>query len=563
MAYVVGFRLAEMKDQDLKKIFPDYDSLDDYPTKVILSWHWSNRLPLPWDLCYSFSKNSADFPKTNITRKAPALLKQLFRKKFSEQFPKGIPPSSEYDQFQLNYKPASQSLLRYVGYSGNSGLIEPLKIPLPRLDALPFETIRRIWTNCIEELKPVSNKIGLTDDKITREVYSALPDTLKSEIPHPDLESWHNLLSTKQLVDGSIILQVSDIANQIGIEKRDILTTTQSKTVTSAVRDFGWVLVPDQMTSGTSYRWNDAVAIVPTGDKKQTVSNKFQSAVLIFEIAHGIAASDEEVSDVEENYLHRFVSEQFSLNDLERECLKGVQKVLEAQPPSLSRIGKRLSKHLNTEQKLVLANFLGEIVLLDDKFVKEEQKALKTVFKSLEIDPTVSDELIKKLLVGHTPEEPITVVKPGRAGKGEPIPQPVKPEFIIDKEKLRQTMEDTRAVQGILASVFQQEQEEIVIEMEPEVKVPVPPVKPDPEQMDINLPFPPETVPALDAKYLLMLHDIMKSNELSQDDFNGLARKHNVMPRAAFDDINSWADEELGDFLLEESESRIVINYKK
>ena len=60
-----------------------------------------------------------------------------------------------------------------------------------------------------------------------------------------------------------------------------------------------------------------------------------------------------------------------------------------------------------------------------------------------------------------------------------------------------------------------------------------------------------------------MLYDIMKSNEMSQDDFTNLARKHNLMPRAAFDDINSWADEELGDFLLEESESRILINYKK
>jgi hypothetical protein len=55
----------------------------------------------------------------------------------------------------------------------------------------------------------------------------------------------------------------------------------------------------------------------------------------------------------------------------------------------------------------------------------------------------------------------------------------------------------------------------------------------------------------------------MKSEQLSQDTFTDLARKHNLMPRAAFDDINAWADEELGDFLLEEIESRIVINYKK
>jgi len=40
-----------------------------------------------------------------------------------------------------------------------------------------------------------------------------------------------------------------------------------------------------------------------------------------------------------------------------------------------------------------------------------------------------------------------------------------------------------------------------------------------------------------------------------------LVRKHNLMPQAAFDDINSWADEELGDFLLEDHEDRIIINF--
>jgi hypothetical protein len=202
-------------------------------------------------------------------------------------------------------------------------------------------------------------------------------------------------------------------------------------------------------------------------------------------------------------------------------------------------------------------------VLLDNKFLKSEQKALKSVFKTLELDPALSDELIKKYLVGHIPEEPVTVQKSGKARKGEAIPPPaIKPEFSIDKEKLKRTMEDTLAVQKILASVFEQEQEEIAIEIEPEVKIPLPLVKTNVNQTDTDLPFPPETIPSLDVKYLSMLHDIMKSDGFSQGDFTSLARKHNLMPRAAFDDINSWADEELGDFLLEESESRIVINYR-
>jgi uncharacterized tellurite resistance protein B-like protein len=563
-AYVVGSRLADIKNTDIRKFFPEFDNLDEYPTKIVLSWHWSNNLPVPWDLCYSLSKNSAGFQRTNITRKAPELLKQLFRKKFLDQFPEGIPFSSEYDQFQLNYRPASPSLLHYVGYSGKSGLIEPLVVPIPSLNSPHYEKLKKIWDNCIEELKPAMNRLNKSDGTITRDVYSVLPDTLKSEISHPEQDLWRNFLSAKQQSDGSIVLPISDIAHQIGIDKRDVLTTSQCKTVTSTVRDFGWFLVPDQTISGSSYKWNDTVAIIPLGDKEKPVSENFQSTALIFEIAYGIAASDENLSDTEKNYLHKFVSEKFSLNIFEIECLKGLQKVLQTQPPALSKIGKRLSKYLNPEQKLALANFLGNIVLLDNKFTKEEQKSLRTVFKALEIDPAVSDELIKKLLVGHIPEEPITVLKAGKSRKGETIPpQAITPEFSINKEKLKQTLEDTRAVQNILASVFEQEEEEIVIDLEPEVKIPKSPVNAETRPDEFDLPFPPETIPSLDSKYLSMLHEIMKSNEVSQDDFTSLARKYNLMPRAAFDDINDWASEKLGDFLLEESESCIVINYKR
>jgi uncharacterized tellurite resistance protein B-like protein len=564
-AYVIGSRLSGMTESAVRKVFPAFDNLDEFSAKVVLSWHWSNNLPVPWDLCYSLSANSAGFPRTNITRKAPGLLKLLFRKKFADQFPEGIPFTSEYDQFQLNYRPASPSLLQYVGYSGRQGLIESLVLPIPALNSPSFKMLVTIWTECIEEIKPACNKLLRSEGKITQEVYSILPETLKGEISHPDRELWQNFISPRQKpANGSVIVQVSDIALLAGIEKRASLTSTQSKTITSLVKDFGWILVPDQTLSGTSYKWDDTVSIIPRNDKGLTVSEKFQSAALIFEIAYGIAASDENVSELEENYLYNFISEQFSLNAIENECLKGLLKVLENQPPSLSKIGKRLSKHLIPEQKIALADFLGEIVLLDNKFVKSEQKALKTVFKALEMEPTVSDELIKKFLVGHVPDEPVTVQKPGKARKGEAIPpHEIKPEFSIDKEKLKRTMEDTQAVQKILASVFLQEHEEITLEIEPEVTIPVTPEKAKMGLAEIDLPFPPETIPSLDVKYLSMLYDIMKSEELSQDDFTGLARKHNLMPRAAFDDINSWADEELGDFLLEESESRIVINYKK
>lgn len=561
-AYVIGSRITGVNETVIKKYFPKFDNLSEVTTKVVLSWHWSNNKSIPWDLCYSISKNSSAFPRTNLTHKTPELLKPLFKRKFLEHFPEGIPYSSHYDQFQMNYRPASPSLLQHIGYPRGIDRIEPLMLALPVQTTLHYETLIKIWNDCIDELKPVVSRLSRSNGEMTREIFSILPESLKREIVHPDQKSWEALISTTQKSGGEILLPISDIAHVLGIEKRDALTASQSKIITTTVNDLGYYIVPDQTISGASYKWNDSVVVIHRDNQDAVPSKNFQFAALIYEIGYGISASDNDVSMEEMAYLNKFISEKFSLNSFEIQCLSGLKIVLEHQAPSLSRIGKRLSKHLSPEQKLVFARFVGEMVTLDNKVMKGEVKALKTIFKSLEIDPVISTELIDTIIIGHPPEDPVTVLKSDAARKGEVIPpREIAPEFTLDKEKLKQTLSDTRDVQDLLSSVFEQE-DEPENDIEPEIITPKPPTNEITESQQTNLPFPPETIPALDPKYFMILHELINSKEVSQEEFTILAKKYNLMPRAAFDDINSWADEELGDFLLEECETGIIINYR-
>src|SRR5690606_10609779 len=49
-----------------------------------------------------------------------------------------------------------------------------------------------------------------------------------------------------------------------------------------------------------------------------------------------------------------------------------------------------------------------------------------------------------------------------------------------------------------------------------------------------------------------LLVDLMTSKEWTPNDFEDCARKHGSSGAAAFDEINAWADEILGDFVIEE-----------
>jgi uncharacterized tellurite resistance protein B-like protein len=564
IAFNVASKIQEMDDSKIQKFFPALDELDITSTMTVLAWYTANAKKIPWELAYSIARIQKTV-KSNIPKKYPDTFKQLFEKKFFIYFPEGLSPVPATYQYTLDYRHASPSLNRYSRFSDGSKLIKPVVLNIPDISIEPFKSVLSFWTESIDEFKPASNRLNNTNGKITREVYSVLPDALKDRIKHPDLESWQRLVSSKVPIKDTIIIHISELAALLGMGQRQNLTALQSSIITSTAHDVGFVLVPDHTISGSPYKWNDSIAIIPTSDKTIQISENFQRIALIFEMAYAVAASDERVSEDEENFLKKFISGRSSLNSFEIECLKALQKVLEIEPPALSKIGKRLSKRLDQDQKAKIANFLIDIVLLDGKFTKDEQKSLKSVFKALEIDPLISDELFKKALVGYATEEPTTVVKAKKSRKGEAIPRPVAPPaFKIDEEKLRRRIIETQEVHEILGTVFEQEHdEETRIERESAAKVPETVCENVVLANNLNLPFPTDSLVSLNVKYLTILNDLMMSKEMSKDNFTILVRKHNLMPQAVFDDINTWADDVFEDYLLEDHEDRIIINFRK
>jgi hypothetical protein len=63
---------------------------------------------------------------------------------------------------------------------------------------------------------------------------------------------------------------------------------------------------------------------------------------------------------------------------------------------------------------------------------------------------------------------------------------------------------------------------------------------------------------SLDAKYHAVLVELLGNTEWSKSDFEILARQHGLMPSGMLDAINSWADENLEDFLIEEGDPYII-----
>lgn len=138
------------------------------------------------------------------------------------------------------------------------------------------------------------------------------------------------------------------------------------------------------------------------------------------------------------------------------------------------------------------------------------------------------------------------------------------PGFNVNEEKLKQRKIETQEVQEILGKVLDQDfDNEIKKETRDEIAVTNSVHNENESLKTPAIPFPSDTLKSLNVKYFAILDDLLKSKELRRDEFNSLVRRHNLMPQAVIDDINTWADDELGDNLLEESEDRIIINFRK
>jgi hypothetical protein len=68
----------------------------------------------------------------------------------------------------------------------------------------------------------------------------------------------------------------------------------------------------------------------------------------------------------------------------------------------------------------------------------------------------------------------------------------------------------------------------------------------------------PEWMKSLDAKYQGILLILVARASWSKTDFDAVVKESHLMPLNAFDAINEWSDEHLGDFLLEGDDPIVV-----
>lgn len=506
--------------------------------------------PLPTQFALQLARQDERTKRSVVLDRAYEEFSKLFTIRYKEKFKQKMCPKLGEQKLEIGYHPASPSLLSGSLYSGIVPAAHWPSVVGWRRQFLP---VTKLYNECIEELKTYARK-AKTDSKDISGAFEALPQELRDETDHPQQNKWDNLLEEFAPEDGVCILPVSKIAELREIEYRPKLTLSQSKSIASLVESLGASLEPNAAYTQKAYQWDENIAVVrlpdqPTLPKGQNYALVGMLMPLAIEVSLASGALEEE----EQRVIVDFFQERFMLsrNDcLRMEALIGC---LLRNAISLGNLKRGISQRFNEKQRQAIGKFLVMIAGAADGVCQEEVKALEKTFKPLTLDKNLVNQYIEELGFESPEERPRLAVKGQEDIGGEPIPPKA---VVLDIDKIRQIRADSIEATEILLHAMEQTNIQVDSAEDESTETPL-----NKSAVDQGVGIDRLIFERLPEHVKPFFKEITTRDKWLNSEVKELADRHSVTISAAFEEINSWADEHLGDFLIEEGEP-VTINFE-
>lgn len=518
--------------------------MGDDELAIVLASHFQSMKSLPPELAYELASRDVNSRRSVVVSRVNREFRELFEKRYSENFSGGISLARSKRTTRLQYRPASPTLLY--------GWREPFSIEVPDVLGLTsqFKALPAIWNACIDDLTGYSrarSKAGSSSENL--KAYLAMPEDLRTGVVHPLSKSWNEVLAAARSGKDCSLIDVGHAAQLLNIPQREKLTPRQSQDIAQAIESLGFAVEPDARYDA-AYAWDQELAVFkPTGPKVLSPSPNYLGASVLMKLCVLVAGADGHVAPEELDVSRRFVEQKLTIDPEDHRRLEALEQILIADPTRISGSLARIARPVPKEQRELICEVLVYVAAADSVVTKDEIRTLERIYKAFGL-PT---EKLEAHLKSIDPEfGVVTIQQGGSQVSGEPIPRPGQ-SFHIDMSRVDRIAQETSEVIGILSKVMAESEEP---ENEPStskgkaVASPVVMAKPPGET--------PEWLNSLDPKYQPVLLHLIERESWPRPDFDTLAKKFQLMPLDAFDAINGWADESLGDFLLEGDETILV-----
>lgn len=480
------------------------------PLLEALSTCWSDRT---WPARYVLERLKHEASDTIVHKRTWPQFEELFLLRFGELHPDGLRPR----------KNARTEHVRYH-WAANTGTVHREFASLgPASYGAGWKKALGLWSDVTAELKPYALAAGRKSLGESA-LYRHLPEELKSG-EHPEQKSWqawfedHADDQERCLTTWGALAELSPSLDP----KDGRFTPKRCLEAANLCDSIGLAMEPDPRAGRrTSRLLADRVLLYRPASGQAEPPGEYHDALsLMVEICVGVAEADGEVGEDEIERILDHIDRENSLGDAERERLLASVAYFHATGGGLARATRARLGKLPEAVRDSLARLTVLVALADDVVTAAEEKALRRVHRAL----------------GFPRSELDAVLHPQGTTGDAPAAADAEAPVAIDWDRVRAITADTREVQSLLHRALASAEEEQ-------------PPAPEPARVE------PAADPALDElderlRALVAWARGRASDVLPAGDWDEQCKARGLMAAMAIERINDWADEALGDHLIE------------
>lgn len=558
MIVALGAKRRLLSADLVERIFATAERWDAESLGRCLAYYVDSGTPLDASRALLVAQQDHRVPKSIIVRRHDQLFRELFAKKFAEQFPRGLELKASKKDRPLGYHPASSTLLQNLGSASErfSSLPNVLAIESQ------FKPLIGIWNECIEDLKAY-DKAHRSTGELSIEAYEALPTELRTG-DHPDFDRWFQIWQECANADAAPIVPVPRLAALKNIAERRTLLKPQCTALVNTATCLGMGIEPDFRMLGRNYRWDDTVTLFLLDGEETADAAAYQAASGLLQLGLFVAAADGKVDPDEIARITEHIEDQFELSPNQSRRLEALRFMLLHTKPDPAKVFTALKKRLTPAQRLVIGEYLLGIAAADQVVTPEESACLRRVFTALDLPQSTLAQLLQPIVGG-------TVVDATATGGAvnKTTAASATTGFYLDPHAISRIMHDTEAVATILRNAMVEVEEEDADEAPPAATVratatatPTPAASP---------PAPPKRAPQQTGptaaaavtfttdlspppRFRAFFEEVVARAEWPEAEAKQLARKHQVMLSGAIEALNEWSQERWNDWLIEEGD---------
>lgn len=481
--------------------------------------------------------------RSNVTTRSPVEFQALFDERFSKTFPNGLPLRLGQRPALARYLPASASL-RYDAQNGTGRFVA--RTTYVSIDSGERQKLVELWNECCSDLSGyVRAKAKSVGKAVDLPTLISTPPELRAR-QSSELKQKLDELLEAAAVDGEFrFLAAGTIGAFFGLESREKYTLTQSKQLADGLACLDLMIEPDPRTHGAALPADHEVALFAASP--ELPSNSFLGRCALVQMAASVAASDGGL-DLRESETISLMIESEVLPDAERIRLRAWSALLARNLDNAPATIVKVAKAVPAANSQAVAQLLCRVATADGIVTKNEERMLQRIFRALSLAPDIVATL-KKELEGF---DEVSVSQATPAAQGEPIPAPeigTAARFALDRDRIKALSAETAEVIGILSVAMADAEHE----HEASAPAAAKPVAAS-DTTEVELAW----AEGLDAKFVPLLARLVERESWARRDFDAITSELHLMSGAAYDAINEWSDEALGDFLLQDDDPIFV-----